>query len=97
MRFAIRLIVEEAAQLAAQLPMLIRRLYYEGWDPSRIPRKMRQDEFVDMFAEQAAMEPHQEPLPGLRAAARVMRRRVTPGETADVLGVLPKEIRTLLD
>ena len=30
-----RLTVEESAQFAAQLPMLIRGLYYGGWDPSR--------------------------------------------------------------
>jgi uncharacterized protein (DUF2267 family) len=29
-----RLTVEEVAQLGAQLPMLIRGLYYEGWDRS---------------------------------------------------------------
>jgi uncharacterized protein (DUF2267 family) len=91
-----RLIVDEAAHLAAQLPMLVRGIYYEGWDPSKAPRKMRAEDFVAEFQRQAAMEPGQQPLPALRAAARVMRRHVTPGETTDVFGILPQEIRELL-
>src|SRR5258706_7316019 len=41
-----RFTVEEGAQFAAQLPMLVRGLYYDGWDPSRVPVKMTLDQFV---------------------------------------------------
>jgi uncharacterized protein (DUF2267 family) len=91
-----RLTVDEVAQLAAQLPVLVRGIYYEGWDPARKPPKWKEQEFLSRFAEQAAMDPAQEPVPALRAAARMLRRHVTPGETEDVLSILPKELRELL-
>jgi len=31
------LTVDEAAKLAAQLPIFVRGVFYEGWDPSRTP------------------------------------------------------------
>jgi hypothetical protein len=41
-----RLTVEEAAQLAAQLPMLVRGLYYEGWNPTVVPVDMDSADFL---------------------------------------------------
>ena len=40
------LTVDECAHLAAQLPTLVRGIYYEGWDPSRVPVKLDRDAFL---------------------------------------------------
>src|SRR5262245_44369731 len=46
-----RLTVDEAADLGAQLPLLIRGLYYEGWDPSSTPvRERRKEVFLHHIA-----------------------------------------------
>jgi hypothetical protein len=42
------LTVDEAADLSAQLPVLIRGLFFEGWVPAKTPAKMRS---VDQFLE----------------------------------------------
>src|SRR5439155_6166332 len=39
-----RLPIEETAELAAQLPMLVRGFYYEGWDPTGKPVRERSPE-----------------------------------------------------
>lgn len=51
-----RLPVNEAAQLAAQLPELIRGIYYEGWKPATTPVHYRDlADFLDWVA--AAAQP----------------------------------------
>lgn len=49
-----RLAVDETAHFAAQLPMLVRGLY-DGWDPSRVPKKMHRDDFLDQIQRDAAV------------------------------------------
>jgi uncharacterized protein (DUF2267 family) len=41
-----RLTIENVAAFGAQLPMLVRGFYYEGWKPSEAPIKMKKEEFV---------------------------------------------------
>ncbi len=92
-----RLTVDLAGELGAQLPMLVRGIYYEAWDPSRAPVKMRAEEFVEVFIERAVLPPEREPLAALKAAARVLGRHVSEGETENVRLSLPTEIRLLLE
>ncbi len=92
-----RLTVDLAAELGAQLPMLIRGVYFEAWAPSRAPVKMKAEEFVETFIDRAILPPDREPRAALKAAARVLRRHVTEGETKNVLLSLPHDIRVLLE
>jgi uncharacterized protein (DUF2267 family) len=93
-----RLTVEEAAQFAAQLPDLLRGVFYEGFDPSRQPEKIRDREtFLARFAERALLGDPDEAAPAVAAVTRVLRRHISEGEFEDALSQLPKEIRLALE
>jgi uncharacterized protein (DUF2267 family) len=47
-----RLPLEQIAHLGAQLPMLVRGIYYEGFDPSHIPKKMKREDFLEAIRSQ---------------------------------------------
>jgi uncharacterized protein (DUF2267 family) len=91
-----RLTVQEAAQLAAQLPMLIRGIYFEGWNPAHTPVPERH---LDQFLARIEREFHSgyqvDPEKVARAVFRVLAARVTEGEISDVEQVLPAEVRAL--
>ena len=92
-----RLPTNEAAQLAAQLPLLIKGVYYDGWDPSGTPVKARtKEEFLALVR-----KPLERSVPGVdaervtRAAFRLIAGRVSEGEIQDVRGILPQELAEL--
>jgi uncharacterized protein (DUF2267 family) len=92
-----RLTVDEAAQVAAQLPLVLRGAFYEGFDPGHQPAKVRdRDEFLAWFAERAQLTDSEEAVRTAEAATRVLRRHVTEGEFDDVLSQLPTEVREVL-
>ena len=91
-----RLTVEEVAALGAQLPMLVRGFYYEGWHPSgKAQRARRKEEFVaeigEAFRDDRAVDPEQV----TRAVFRLLERHVTAGEIRGVKHLLPAELRSL--
>ena len=92
-----RLTVDELAQLGAQLPDLIRGIYYEGWVPSRTPVKYRHlDEFLRRVSDEALLAGETEASYAATAAARVLHRHVSEGELRDVIGMLPEGLRAVV-
>jgi uncharacterized protein (DUF2267 family) len=93
--------LDESAQLSAQLPMLVRGLYFEGWNPSRTPEEDRSlDSFlsrVDNALERALWneETDLDAEQASRAVLRVLSERVSDGEIAQVQHVLPEPVRDL--
>lgn len=91
-----RLSIAEVADLAAQLPVLVRGFYYEGWSPSGKPiAERKKEEFVahvaDAFRGDISVDPEQV----TRAVLRVISKHVSSGEIEDVKSNLPRAIREL--
>jgi uncharacterized protein (DUF2267 family) len=92
-----RLTVDEAAEFAAQLPLLIRGIYYEGWAPSQTPVKLDRERFLTRIEMNANLPDDVSAEGAARAMGKVLRRRVDAGELGDVLASLPSDLRSLLD
>jgi len=93
-----RLSPEEAADLAAQLPMFLRGVFYEGWRPTQTPKRYDDaDAFLAEFFDRAQV------VPGgvgerelVRAASAVLERHVTAGQYRHVLDQLPEAVRQVV-
>jgi uncharacterized protein (DUF2267 family) len=91
-----RLTVDEVAQLGAQLPMLVRGFYYEGWDPSHKPERIRHRE--DFLVEIDQQFAHDAPVDAeeiARGVFQLLESRISEGEIEDIRSVLPAELREL--
>jgi uncharacterized protein (DUF2267 family) len=89
--------IDEAASLAAQLPIFIRGIFYEGWDPSGAPEHARSlDIFLARIANEAGLAGETEASIAATAANRVLRRHISAGEAGSVLHELPGHLRRLL-
>ena len=92
-----RMTPEEAVHLGAQLPMLVRGFYYEGWKLSNMPWKIsRKEEFFDRVREILADDTLRIDYEDLtRAVFKLIRHRVSDGEAEDVTSILPAELAEL--
>src|ERR1019366_3510752 len=89
--------VDEAAQLAPQLPIFVRGVFYEGWDPSRTPEHARDvDSFLIRIAGEAGLAGETDASFAAVAAGRVLLRPISTGRRASILRALPSHLRELL-
>ncbi len=91
-----RLQVNEAVQLAAQLPMTVKGMYFDGWNPSQTPLKIRSDEeFLQRVVEEYGAPDASAPDEMAAVVFRHLERHVSGGEIEDVKSGLPEKIRRL--
>jgi uncharacterized protein (DUF2267 family) len=91
-----RLTTTEAAHLSAQLPLLVRGVFYEGWSPSDGPADINnQNEFFDAIDAKLSRGTKIDPEDSARAVFTLLEQRVTEGEIEDVQHMLPEAIRNL--
>ncbi len=87
---------DSAVHLGAQLPTLVRGIYYEGWHMAGTPTKERHKKEFLAHVESAlpkGMETDPERI--CRAVFDTLWERIDPGEVAKLIGLFPMELRDL--
>lgn len=86
--------VNEMAQFSAQLPLLIRGMFFEGWVPKQTPNKERHiEEFVHAIEEHVGnVEEYRGP-EDITHVFHLLNAHVSEGEISDVRSNLPRDIR----
>lgn len=92
-----RVPVEEAAQLGAQLPILLAGFYYEDWKPAQTPHKERSKaEFlapIRDYCQGVGLETDPELI--AHQVFRLLSDRIATGEIEEIVAMLPESIREL--
>lgn len=90
-----RIPADLAASLGAQMPLLVRGIYYEGYRPSDQPDAFRnQGEFAKRVQEYSQNHPI-DPQEAMRAVFTTLENQLTDGVNEKVFQALPEEARTL--
>lgn len=91
-----RLTPEMAVHLSAQLPLVVRGLFFEGW---KLSQKPSEDDNIEQFCTHVeALLPAGFPIDARRVVGvvfEVIWNEIDPGETAKIIDFLPRALRTL--
>ncbi len=91
-----RLPTAEVLHLGAQMPMLVRGFYFEGWRIKETPSRERSvEQFLDHVSEGCACECDGEAEEIVEAVFAILSERVSEGEIEDVKLALPAGVRKL--
>jgi len=93
-----RLPVELAAHLGAQLPLLVRGVYYDQFEPAKQPSSLDAfDDFVQEVSDWLADIRPVDAREATRAVFAVLTRHVSEEQIANVRSALPRSIRSAFE
>ncbi len=91
-----RLMPGEVTDMAAQMPMLIRGLFLEGWKAAEPSGSLdSQDEFFAAVSEELQVPADVGPEDSTLAVFRVLDRHISAGEMQAVQDILPQALKGL--
>jgi len=90
--------LENAIHLSAQLPLIIRGLFFENWSTHSDQPKLRKKEaFLSYIADKLSQYPEINVENVTRGVLKVLSDRVSAGEFEKIIVVLPTDIRDLFE
>ena len=91
-----RMPLEEVFGLAAQLPTVLRGIYFEGYNPANKPEKYGRDEFLQRVNADLQSVNGENPERATEAVFSVLSAHVGEGEMEHVRNVLPQDLQPLV-
>ncbi|MET8121444.1 DUF2267 domain-containing protein [Micromonospora sp. NPDC005189] len=91
-----RLPVDESVEFAQQLPVLVRGIYFDGWNPSDVPIKLNRDDFLYEVRQGFPYDVQGGPERVTQVVLDTLRRHVTQGEWQDVKDTMPKDLAMMM-
>lgn len=91
-----RLCVDDVVALGAQLPMLVRGFYYDGWHPSGKPNRQRSvEEFLSHISDNLRIDGSIDARQVTHEVFALLKKHVTKGEIHSLQAVLPGSFQEL--
>ncbi|PVE20789.1 DUF2267 domain-containing protein [Microvirga sp. KLBC 81] len=91
-----RIPLELSAHLSAELPLLVRGLFYDRWRPATAPERYRSlDEFLQRVAEDLGPTRPFDPQDAAQAVFTVLSRHLPEGQVEKVRHALPEDVRAI--
>ena len=93
------LTIEEIAHLGAQLPTIIRGVFYEGWRPNDIPKKIKNPEnfFYSVYVEASNLIAIEEAEEMTYTTLYILDEHISEGQIRKLKSILPKHLKTMLE
>jgi uncharacterized protein (DUF2267 family) len=85
-----------AAHFSAQLPLLIRGAFYEGWDPAKTPMRLSLAEFLERVEKEANLKGRSAAEDAARAVLSVCWDELGQGTMDHLISVLPADFAVLM-
>ncbi|HEV7368217.1 DUF2267 domain-containing protein [Arenibaculum sp.] len=91
-----RLPVDMSAHLAAQFPVMVAGIYYDGWKPAAVPNGIRSSgEFIENVRDRSRGHEELDPAFSIQCVFRLIERKVEPGQIRKLVDQLPEDLREL--
>ncbi len=88
--------LDEVAQFSAQLPMLLRGLYYEGWHPNGKPLHSRNpDHFFERLAAHFNGNGTTDLIGVTQSVFTLLKNHISPGEIRDIIMTMPNALKEM--
>lgn len=94
-----QLTVNEAAHFSAQLPLILRGTFYEGWNPqTSLAKSSKKDDFLNTIKNKINPTgmPNFEFEKGILITLNVIKKHISVGEIKDIVGMLNPSLKNFI-